>query len=543
MHRIKTSLTAAFVVLVSSSTTALGQSVTVDEVMRALQNEMAEVEGTLTFSASDISPDGDVTINGFDLYIGAVKQRIVFDELVIDNVRKDTSGRIVYDGYVAKGVKQTFSNSGGNNGTIFSDQIVAEGITVTTNSADQNPLWNLDIPSVKYNNATFAVKVPEGSAEFSMPVMRFSGVSQKGVKSASLEGAEINNLSGELVLENGQGKFPLNVENLSISNFKQFGGEGYEIGEIKWGKTTAEFPNPDGRTQVLFDGFVAKNIYAPDLSDPNSKLVTDKKTEVTIGALETLINGKPVFNWVGGGGFNQLDPATGVLQGSGSLNKMMIDFSAIPVPPSGQNNLATLRNLGYEQITMNILAGGKWDLDTGTLEISEYDIEVENAGSIKMDARIAGYTEDVARNIQKLANEVNAETDPQAQQIKSMQMLAALTTLSVQSLRLSVEDQTLLNKVVNYQAGLLNQEPEQITQIVGPMAQVMLAPYNVPEFAASVTQALNTFMEGNKTITVTAEPEGGLVLTEIIALSSGVQAGQISPAEIIQRLNLKVETK
>ena len=75
------------------------------------------------------------------------------------------------------------------------------------------------------------------------------------------------------------------------------------------------------------------------------------------------------------------------------------------------------------------------------------------------------------------------------------------------------------------------------------MASIMLAPYQVPEFAASVSAAVSTFMQGNKTITASVKPDGGLVVTEMIALGSGIQAGKVQPAEIIDRLKLEVTAK
>ena len=75
------------------------------------------------------------------------------------------------------------------------------------------------------------------------------------------------------------------------------------------------------------------------------------------------------------------------------------------------------------------------------------------------------------------------------------------------------------------------------------MASIAMAPLQVPELASSISAALGVFMQGNKSISITISPDGGLALTEMIALGSGVQAGSTTPADLVNRLNLKVEAR
>jgi len=160
-----------------------------------------------------------------------------------------------------------------------------------------------------------------------------------------------------------------------------------------------------------------------------------------------------------------------------------------------------------------------------------------------MSARISGYTEDVARQFTKALNTMNAEPDENKKNALALQSLAYLAGLSFQRMEFILNDQSLLNRVVNFQAKKLKQEPEQIKGLVGPMTNIMLTPFNIPELAAQASQALGTFMQGNKKLTVTAEPVNGLAITEIIALSSGLQAGSVTPADFAKRLNVTIATE
>jgi hypothetical protein len=72
------------------------------------------------------------------------------------------------------------------------------------------------------------------------------------------------------------------------------------------------------------------------------------------------------------------------------------------------------------------------------------------------------------------------------------------------------------------------------------MTTILLTPYNIPEIASQASAALGTFMQGNKKLTVTAEPVNGLAITEMFALGSGLRAGSVTPADFAKRLNLTI---
>ena len=208
--------------------------------------------------------------------------------------------------------------------------------------------------------------------------------------------------------------------------------------------------------------------------------------------------------------------------------------------PEDKKGLQSLFDLGYEKITMDFIGKGSWDTKAGIIDMTQYKLDIKDMGAFDMTATLSGYTPELAREISKISNQSNFETDPQKKQALNLQLFAKLAALSFNKLQFKIKDDSLLNRVVDLQSKKLNQEPEQITGIVGPMASVVLAPYNVPQFAASLGQALTTFMQGNKSITVLANPEIPIAMTEAIALSSGMQAGNIQPADLIERLNVTV---
>ncbi|MEM7291504.1 MAG: hypothetical protein AAF412_14220 [Pseudomonadota bacterium] len=220
-----------------------------------------------------------------------------------------------------------------------------------------------------------------------------------------------------------------------------------------------------------------------------------------------------------------------------------IDFGAVPMKDNARRNLQPLFDLGYEQINASMDMAVFADLREGLLDINKLTIDLQDAGSIAMSIKSNGYTESFVREFGKITSSLRKAVNSTEMQAQSMQMMAALTMLSLIDVSLEVSDASLLKKIINLQAERLNQDPDQISAMVAPMSSIMLAPFNVPQFAATLSTALSVFMQGNKTIRATIEPEGGIILTEIIALTSGVRAGSVQPQAVIDRLNLKVSAE
>lgn len=459
-------------------------------------------------------------------------------ELFFENPSANSNEGLRLDGLDATDYTHTRSEDGEER-TVTASKLSAENVFLPNVADRSNPLWPAEIGSLEISDLEFS------SDENDRPtVIRSGGLTVKDLESNgkntfTLGSFELEPATGEIKAEGNT--LDLGFTGISIRDLERFSERGFDIGSLEIGSLTIVGEDKEGRDiDLKFNGGSMTNLYVADPYADDQPLISEKPLEATLNSLNLKLDGKEFMGWEKGKASYTYSPEASKGTGSVSLDTMFFDFGAAPLDDESRKGIEQIRALGYERLGLNINGTGSWNLASGLLSIEGYRFEFIDAGALEMELTVSGYTEEVARSINKIANQVNSEDDPQQAQFKNMQLLAAISSLALQDLKISVEDASLLNKVIGLQAQQLGKDSQEVAGIVAPMASIMLAPFQVPEFAASVTAALSTFMQGNKTITATAKPEGGLVVTEMIALGSGVQAGQIQPAEVINRLNLQV---
>ncbi|MGI9350356.1 MAG: hypothetical protein ACR2O3_02235 [Rhizobiaceae bacterium] len=510
--------------------------------LRELEDSAKKEGNSFTYKSFEDSSDGSFTVNAVRIDDRKNDLTIDIENLKFDNPEELGDKGLRFDGLEATNYLQRGGGEKDEDLEITAARLVATDFNLYNLDDQESPLWPADMGSLQLQDVKITSKDEEGSVVLESPGLTLQNLEAKKGTNFVLQSFDMEPATGAI---NRSGNvLDMGFDGLRMANVEHFGTLGFEMGSFEIG--TLRITGKDEKGQDIdfnFGGLAAENLYIADPTANDRPLMSKKPLTAEVKKLNVSLNGKDFMGWAGGTGSYIYDETTKTGTGIGNFSDLFVDFSAAPMKPEDQKNLEQLKAMGYERLSMNIEGKGSWNLESGALDIDKYRFEFVDAGSIELAMHLSGYTEEVARSVSRLANDVNLETDPEKKNLKSMQMLAALTSLAINSIKISVEDNSLLDKVISLQATHLNQEPQQIKQIVGPMAQVMLAPYNVPEFAAAITLALDKFMQGNKTISVSAMPTNGLVITEIIALSSGVQAGQVKPAEIIERLNLEVVTE
>ena len=510
--------------------------------LRELENSAKKEGNSFTYKSFEDSSDGSFTVNAVRIDDRKNDLMIDIENLKFDNPEELGDKGLRFDGLEATNYLQRGGGEKGEDVEITAARLIATDFNLYNLDDQESPLWPADIGTLQLSDVKITSKDAQGSVVLESPGLNLQGLEAKNGMNFVLQSFDMEPATG--VINRDGNVLDMGFDGIRMSGVEHFGTLGFEMASFEVG--TLRITGKDEKGQDIdfnFGGMTAENFYIADPTADDRPLMSEKPLTAEIKKLNVSLDGKDFMGWAGGTGSYNYDESSKTGTGTGKFSDLYVDFSAAPMKPEDKKNLEQLKALGYERISLNVEGKGSWNLESGALDIDKYRFEFVDAGSVELAMQLTGYTEEVARNVSRLANDVNLETDPEKKNLKSMQMLAALTSLAINRIKISVEDNSLLDKVVSLQATHLNQEPQQIKQIVGPMAQVMLAPYNVPEFAAAITQALNKFMQGNKTISVSAMPTNGLVITEIIALSSGVQAGQITPAEIIDRLNLEVETE
>ena len=488
-----------------------------------------------TFGSVEKPNDNTLIIKNADYFDDKTKQRQQFEMLQFNNVRQNASGSLRYDSLEAK----NFIQKGKNNGSdieVSIETIVSDGLKFSNNDSDLLPNY---VASGEITNMTIKSKASGTNTTLVFPSASVEQVEKTSLRNFIAKSVKLSPATGNV--KTNKETVAVSLGAISIENMEQFGNQGFDIGLIEVGQFLMEMKPANGeQMNFVFEGLSVENFFSPDLASENSKLYSEKDLSAEIKPLVVTLGGKELMGWKRGYGTSKNDKAKNTTFSEGRIEGMYLDFTDFPQDPKNAQLFASLKELDLMKMVLNIDGSGSWNRDTGLLDISRYDFELEDGARFGMSARISGYTENVARQFSSAINAMNAETDPQKKNALALQSLAYLAGLSFQRMELILDDQSLLDRVVNFQAKKLKQEPEQIKSIVGPMTTIMLTPYNIPEIAAQASSALGTFMQGSKKLTVTAEPVNGLAITEMIALSSGLKAGSVTPADFAKRLNMTI---
>ena len=518
----------------------INQSNAFDEqsVLKKFQIYAQENDIIFTFGSVEKTSNSDLIIKNADYYDKKLDQRQQIETLTLSNVRESNGGNLQYDSIEILNFEQK-GKSQGNMVSVLIERAYSDGLKFSETANGKDMLLPSYTARGEVTNMTILTDDNRGKAKIVFPSVIAEGVEQTSLRNFKSELVKLSAGTGTVTTNKDEISFSLGA--ITVENMEQFGAQGFDIGFIDVGAFGMNFTSKTGeKVDFVFEGMTIKNFFSPDLSAEGSSLVSDKDLSAEIKPLSATLDGKQLMGWNRGYATSSNDKSTNTVSSQAAIEGMYFDFNNVPETPKNAKMLQTLQELNLLKMVLNVEGTGSWERESGLVDISKYNIQLEDGAAFQISARVSGYTEEVARQFTKALNAMNAESDEKKKNALAFQTMAYLAGLSIQRMEIVLDDQSLLDRVVNIQAKKLKQDPEQIKGIVGPMTTIMLTPYNIPELAAQTSQALGTFMQGGKKLTILAEPINGLAVTEIIALSSGVQAGSVTPADLAKRLNLTI---
>ena len=510
-----------------------------ESVIKSYQAHAKQNDIIFTYREIEQIDERTISIKSVDSFDKKTEQRVNIDTIDLDGVREGANGHLQFESMTISGYQQKGKAKNGDDFDLKVETVVANGLGFSDLGEQAKDFWPSQIGRADLTNLSIESQSGKNKVDYQLPKATVENLVRTNLRNFLVGSIEIAPSTGRV--QGGGDDVDFAIGSISVGDSEYFGTQGFEIGFLNSGELEMNFVNKEkDEIDLVFDGLSLKNLYSPDPEVKDKPLFSQKDLTAEIKPLSVLVNGKQFAGWKRGFGSSRYDAETSTITSEGRFEEIAFDFTLLPPSKNNVKTMDDLTKLGLEKMVLNLDANGSWNTETGVLDVSQYRIELEDGGTFFMSARVAGYTEEVARQFTTALNKMNSETDREKQNALSLQAMAQLAALSIQRLEIRAEDQSLLDRVIAVQAAKLKQEPDQIRGIVGPMVNVAMMPYNVPELAAQTSGALGTFMQGNKTLTILAEPKNGLAITEIIALSSGVRAGTIKPAEFVERLNLTV---
>ncbi len=507
---------------------------------KALQETAKERGDTLTFGEVKAEGDDSVTLQAVELVDGDSGNRMTIERMQLTGVEEAGSEAINFATMSASAIALDVTGKQGGESRITVNSASAEEFRFVGRTEGETVFpfamgaGRLDTVRIK----TTGKDGKNASASFTIPFVEASGVEPSGDMGFMLSSLSTGTGTGSYTSDDGgSGSFELGE--MRLEGFERKAGSGVFIDAFSVGSASVDGTSAEGQAVVMTaEGFSASSLYYPDFTGSGSIQFPETPGKGQLGRIDVTLDGTEVFSLGGANFLSTYDGAEKVNEGSFALNDLSINVKDLPVKPGGGDGKQQLLALGYETLTLGARLDGAWDIDDGVLEISRYRISMDDGGAIALSTRILGYTEAFARKLAQLSQLMGESSDTETQQALSMQMLAEASALMVDQLSLRVSDDSLSRKILVMQAAKSGQTAEDMAAALPFMAGAMMAQFDVPEFAASVSSALGTFLANPGNLVLTADPQEPVSVAEVMGIAGGVKAGNVTPAQVIERLNI-----
>ncbi|MGX5843719.1 hypothetical protein ACWGTI_23655 [Mesorhizobium sp. ArgA1] len=319
--------------------------------------------------------------------------------------------------------------------------------------------------------------------------------------------------NSSMVLQGVSVKPAAEKEALPIGDIKLEGvteaNGGFDIATIS---TSAFEHSKDGVTLNLTPFVIHDaNIPAEGATGPLGSMMIYKSAELE--NLTVKVADKTAFS-VDGVAVQITPPADGkAMEFSATTEKFNADLTLVDDAKSKE----AIEALGYQNISGNIEIGGTWQPSDGKMDLSKYDISVENAGTLGMTFGLGGYTVDFVKSMQEMQKKMAAQPEGADNSAQGMALLGLLQQLSFNSASVRFDDDSLTGKVLDYvgkQQGMSGKDIANQAKAIVPFGMAQL---NNPELTAEVTAAVSKYLDDPKSLEISAEPPASVPFALIMA--------------------------
>lgn len=284
---------------------------------------------------------------------------------------------------------------------------------------------------------------------------------------------------------------------------------GFDVATI----TTSAFEHSKDGVTLNLTPFVIHdaNIPAEGATGPLGSMMIYKSAELQ--NLTVKVADKTAFS-VDGVAVQITPPADGkAMEFSATTEKFNADLTLVDDAKSKE----AINALGYQNISGNIEIGGTWQPSDGKMDLSKYDISVENAGTLGMTFGLGGYTVDFVKSMQEMQKKMAAQPEGADNSAQGMALLGLLQQLSFNGASVRFDDDSLTGKVLEYvgkQQGMSGKDIANQAKAIVPFGMAQL---NNPELTAEVTAAVSKYLDDPKSLEISAEPPAAVPFALIMA--------------------------
>lgn len=215
---------------------------------------------------------------------------------------------------------------------------------------------------------------------------------------------------------------------------------------------------------------------------------------------------------------------------TGSAEKFTADLSTV----EDAQTKAAIDAFGYQSISGSMELSGSWQPSDGRVQLSQYDLAIDDAGTLGLTFDLGGYTPDFIKSMQEMQKQMAAKPEDPDNSAQGLAMLGLMQQLTFHGASIRFEDDSLTGKVLEYVAGKQGQKPADIANQTKAVLPFMLAQLNNPDLTTQVTDAVSKFLDNPESLKIAAAPAQPVPFALIMA---GAMA---SPAELTKTLGVSV---
>ena len=323
-------------------------------------------------------------------------------------------------------------------------------------------------------------------------------------------------------------------DDVRFENVQEFDGGGYKVGRVGRDQVGATFSGVgDGAEDVTYsigswaiEGLsIPGESQAPELRMARAGLFYDRvfmenfELDVDGNRFITIENAQSVSEM---NGDDVLFDAT--------MDGFNVDLTLLEDDPDMK---AWIEGTGYRQLDANYFAQGKWNVETGALDMPKNTMTLQNMGELNMDIAIGGYTPAFVESMQDISQQMSS-SDPQQAQAASMQILGLVSQLSFGRFVMSYTDAGMTNNLLEHYAVENGTTRNELVAQIEQTLPLVVGQLGAPELQGQIVDSVKTFLNDPKSFTLSLAPDTAVAFPVLMG------AAMSSPAELANALNATV---
>lgn len=287
------------------------------------------------------------------------------------------------------------------------------------------------------------------------------------------------------------------IGNIALDGVTEADG-GYMIGKV----ALQDYKISEAGIDFSMTGAAMQNVRLPaeGSTDPLAGVLFYETADVQ--NMKVTVGGKPVVN-VDTVHFAMTPPAAGqAITFTGGAQKFNADLTGVSDPSTKQ----IIEALGYQTISGDMKMAGSWNLSDGRMTLTQYDMKVDNAGTLGTTFDLAGYTPAFMKSLQEVQKQMAAAPAGADNSAQGMAMLGLMQQLTFHGAAFKFTDDSLTGKVLDFVAKQQNSTPADIANMAKGAVPFALAQLNNPELTSQASAAISAFLDNPKSLTISAKP-------------------------------------